>query len=797
MYVSKHTFRFSVDDGRQVLLFNPLTNSMDLIEKPSLDRLDALCRRGGGGKEQLNDETTSYLLERGYVYNEAADEEAAMRRGLEEFRDRERRSNMRFVILPTYQCNSRCPYCFIGDAIGQETLMTDETMDLAFAAIDQLAEERGQGCTKQLSLFGGEPLIDTPNQRRVVERIMLKGFERGFLIDIVSNGFDLVHYIDMLKKYAVDKVQVTFDGMREYHNTRRRAVDKRGPSFDRIVAGVDAALEKGLPLNVRVLLDRNSIKELPQLVNFFKEKGWFGNRNFSIHIGSVFDCFKCQPGKETAKHLEVREGNEALYQICSNDRSIADLLQIDWQGIRRFLYTGKLFPPTYKTCFGGTRMFAFDMNGGIYACETTAGRPEYSIGTFSPTLTLNRELMAALDERHILNIPACQKCPQALLCAGGCTFNAVVNYGSLLAPGCRMLKETLQYGFDYYWPEIKERLDLQENGAPAAQSNGGSCCSQPATTMPSAGTVKDFYAHAAESPQTFLCCPTKYDPELVAHIPEEVLSRSYGCGSPALEAGIAPADVVVDLGCGAGVDAFIVAKLVGPQGRVVGVDKTEEMINRAQQNAQTVAVNLGHDVTEFLQGSLEQVPLEDSFADVVISNCVLNLSHDKPQAFREIFRILKPGGRFVISDAVSDKVVPEELRRDSALWNQCVSGALSYEEFVAAAREAGFEGMNIKNERTWKEVGGVRFYTAILEGYRSQKGATCVFKGQKAIYTGPLSSVTDDAGHIFPRGVTVEVCTDTAAALGREPYAGMFLVIEPESETATAACCLEVGAACC
>jgi|GEM_PF-379162 radical SAM additional 4Fe4S-binding domain len=793
MYVSKHTFRFSVDDGRQVLLFNPLTNSMDLIEKPSLDRLDTLCKNGGEG--QLGDETTSYLLERGYLYHEAADEEAALRHGFEEFKDRERRSNMRFVILPTYQCNSRCPYCFIGDAIGQESLMNDETMDLAFAAIDQLAEERGRDCTKQLSLFGGEPLIDTPNQRRVVERILSKGFERGFLIDIVSNGFDLVHYVDMLKKYGVDKVQVTFDGMREYHNTRRRAVDKRGPSFDRIVAGVDAALEKELRLNVRVLLDRNSIKELPLLVNFFKEKNWFGNPNFTIHIGSVFDCFKCQPGKERAKHLEVREGNEALYKICREDPSIADLLEIDWQGVRRFLYTGKLFPPTYKTCFGGTRMFAFDMNGGIYACETTAGRPEYQIGTFAPTLDLNRDLMAALDDRHILNIPACQKCPQALLCAGGCSFNAVVNHGSLLSPGCRMLKETLQYGFDYYWPEIQERLDLQENGAPSAQANGGGCCSQP-TTAPQ--TVKDFYAHAAQSPQPSLCCPTKYDPELIAHIPEEVLSRSYGCGSPAIEAAIAPADVVVDLGCGAGIDAFIAAKLVGPQGRVVGVDPTEEMIIRARQNAETVAVNLGHDITEFLQGSLERVPLEDSFADVVISNCVLNLSTNKPQAFKEIFRILKPGGRFVISDAISDKVVPEELRRDSALWNQCVSGALSHEEFVAAAREAGFEGVNIKNERPWKEVGGVRFYTAILEAFRPQKGATCVFKGQKAIYTGPLSSVSDDAGHLYPRGVAIEVCTDTAAMLGREPYAGMFLVLEPEGEMATAAaCCSEVGAACC
>lgn len=780
MHISKYTFSFSVEDGKQVLLFNPLTTALDLVEKQSLKSLYANCREGK--QNQISDETLSYMVERGYLYDTPEDEEAALLRGFEEYKDRERRSNMRFVILPTYQCNSRCSYCFIGDAIGQESLMTDETMDLAFAAIDSLADEIGNGCTKQLSLFGGEPLIDSPAQRRVVERILQKAAERRLLIDVVSNGFDLTYYADLLKQYGVSKVQVTFDGMREYHNTRRRAVDGRGPSFDRIVAGVDAALAVQLPLNVRILLDKNSVGTLPELVRFFKEKHWFDAPTFSVHLGSVFDCFRCQPAKETAKHLTVQEGNETLYKICTEDRSIADLLQIDWQGIRRFLYTGKLFPATYKTCFGGTRMFAFDMNGGIYACETTAGRPEYQIGRFVPELALNRDLMKALDERNILNIPECRKCPQALLCAGGCTFNAVVTRGSLLAPGCRMLKETLQYGLDYYWPEIKTQMHSQDAYEEALGSN------QPALSVPPENHVKSFYAKAAQTPQVSLCCPQKYSTEMTSHIPEEVLERSYGCGSPVTEADVELGSVVVDLGCGAGIDAFLAARRVGASGRVIGIDMTDEMIMEGQSHAAAVAEKLGYDVVEFRLGRLEELPIDDNTADLVLSNCALNLSTDKSRVLSEIFRILKPGGRFVISDIIAERHVPEALTQDPDLWNQCVSGAFSLAEFTKPACDAGFIGLGFLFEDAWQQIQGIRFYPGTLKGYKPRKSGVCVYQGQQAIYTGPFSSAADDDGHIFPRGVAVEVCSDTARALSAHPYTGMFLLVEPGNTNASACC---------
>lgn len=773
MHVSTYTFRFSVENGAQVLLYNALTGALDLATRESIRLMDAAAR---DNPDALSRETIAYLLRRGYLYPSKEDEQHALETGYREFKEREAKSNLRLVIVPTYQCNSRCAYCFIGDPIGQEKLMDDETMDRAFTAMDALAERHGKDCTRQLSLFGGEPLIDTPAQRRVVERILREGSKRGFLIDAVTNGFDLVHYTGLLRQYGVTKVQVTFDGLREYHNQRRPAVDGKGASFDRIVAGVDAALSAGLEINARILLDRNSIRSLPGLVAFFKEKRWFDHPGFTVHLGSVFDCFRCQPPEETVKHLGVDEGNQILHDICTQDRSIAELLAIDWQGVRRFVYTGKFFPPTYKTCFGGNKTFAFDLNGGIYACETTAGRPEYQIGTFSPDLQLKEEMIDLLERRNILNIPACRNCGQALLCAGGCTFNAVVKHGSLFAPGCRMLKETLQYGLDYYWPDLKARLEPR-NGPSEAP-----------------GEVESFYAEAAKTPRPSLCCPSTYDPDLVSHVPAAVLARSYGCGSPVLKAGLEKDQTVVDLGCGAGIDVFLAARFVGPGGRVLGVDMTGQMLAEARANAPLVARNLGFDVVEFRPGRMEQLPVADGVADVVISNCSLNLAPDKQKVFAEIARILKPGGRFVIADVVADKPVPETLKQSPALWNECISGALLPEEFVSAARDAGLAGVSVELESSWQRREGVTFFSALLRGIRGTNTGPCVFVGHKAIYKGPLQSVTDDDGHVFPRGTAVEVCVNTADALKAEPFRGSFLVLDPDAP-APSRCC-EPGVEC-
>lgn len=290
--------------------------------------------------------------------------------------------------------------------------------------------------------------------------------------------------------------------------------------------------------------------------------------------------------------------------------------------------------------------------------------------------------------------------------------------------------------------------------------------------------VREFYGKAAEIPQPELCCPTKFDDSAIAHIPKEVIERFYGCGSPVTLGDLKAGETMLDLGSGAGIDCFIAAKLVGPQGKVIGVDMTEAMLKVSGENRPIVAANLGYDAVEFRKGFLEQVPAETNSADLVTSNCVINLSPDKPKVFSEIWRILKDHGRTVIADIVSDRPVPANLKVNPQLWGECIVGALTEEEFLARLEEAGFYGLSILKKAYWKTVEGFDFYSVTVRGFKFEKTAGCRFIGRHAVYLGPLKAVIDEEGHLFPRNMAVEVCTDTAAKLSHPPYAGSFTVLE-------------------
>ncbi len=170
-----------------------------------------------------------------------------------------------------------------------------------------------------------------------------------------------------------------------------------------------------------------------------------------------------------------------------------------------------------------------------------------------------------------------------------------------------------------------------------------------------------------------------------------------GCGTPTLTARLHPGQTVLDLGSGAGIDVFLAAQAVGAQGRVIGVDMTPEMIARARANAEKG----GFANVEFRLGEIEHLPLEADSVDVVLSNCVINLAPDKAQVFDEVYRVLKPGGQFSISDMVTYGDVPQALRQDMLLWAGCISGALDREHYLGLIRSAGFRNVSVEKETTY------------------------------------------------------------------------------------------------
>lgn len=183
----------------------------------------------------------------------------------------------------------------------------------------------------------------------------------------------------------------------------------------------------------------------------------------------------------------------------------------------------------------------------------------------------------------------------------------------------------------------------------------------------------------------------------IADVPAEALQASLGCGNPTALAQLAPGEVVLDLGSGGGIDVLLAAKRVGATGKAYGLDMTDEMLALARENQRKAAV----ENAEFLKGEIEHIPLPDRSIDVIISNCVINLSADKDRVFAEAFRVLRPGGRFAVSDVVVRGQVPAEIRRSMELWVGCVAGALEETEYVAKLTQAGFDAVSIEPTRVY------------------------------------------------------------------------------------------------
>ncbi len=197
----------------------------------------------------------------------------------------------------------------------------------------------------------------------------------------------------------------------------------------------------------------------------------------------------------------------------------------------------------------------------------------------------------------------------------------------------------------------------------------------------------------ADAPQTgeLFSLSNIYETGEAENLPAEVSGLSLGCGDPITLASLHPGETVIDLGSGGGIDCFLAAQRVGKTGKVIGVDMTPEMIERARANRE----KMGAGNVEFRLGEIEHLPVADDIADVVISNCVINLSPDKPQVFREAFRVLRPGGRLAVSDMVSGGPLPDEIKQSLSAWTGCIAGALEVRDYVSAIEAAGFERVDV------------------------------------------------------------------------------------------------------
>lgn len=719
-------------------------------------------------------------------------------------------------------CNLTCSHCLVGSSpTGDKGLPSDKIKFIIDSAI-----ELG---TNRFYFTGGEPFM----RKDIFELISYICEDKKRELIILTNATLLKDgNIEKLKNFNKDmlKLQVSLDGPSPEINDPLRGDN----SFNQIVQGIKNIINIGFAPTVTTAITNKNVNHVEATTRLLSE----------LDVKTHHLLWAHKRGRVSTDGIDFFVPNEKLIETTLNVKRVADKLNITLDNIDAYKYRANSVKGTRydlgNACYDSLCVYS---DGAVYPSAAFAGHDTLNCGNlFESTLKdiwENSPITNAFRNATLNNKEKCKICHSKYICGGGDIEHSFFysDNGTTIEDGTYP-KNAAIHAHDPYcalhdemisnaiFELAKERKDMfkrktgfnspvvlrsmgedvvdcaaanKQNVEVEAGANDNnhninvrtlhSTCVLSFDVDKPRKSVRDFYGKAAEAPQEELCCPTKSDPQDTSHIPQDVIDRFYGCGSPINMANLIEGEKMVDLGSGAGIDCFIAAKKVGKRGNVYGIDMTDEMLKVANENKPIVAKNLGYDVVEFRKGFLEEIPVEDRSIDLVTSNCVVNLSPDKKSVFGEIWRILKDHGRIVISDIVSVKETPAHMQANKQLWGECISGSLTEDEFIIYLEQIGFYGIETLKKVFWKEVEGYQFYSITVRGYKLEKKEGCVYIGQKAIYHGPLKAAIDEEGHLFPRNKEIVICTDTAAKLSKAPYAGQFTVIEPAKAKTEFSCC--------
>jgi MoaA/NifB/PqqE/SkfB family radical SAM enzyme/ubiquinone/menaquinone biosynthesis C-methylase UbiE len=700
-------------------------------------------------------------------------------------------------------CNLSCTHCLVSSGPDGIAGMPAENMVATIDAAAALGIER-------VYITGGEPFLRRDILDLATHITETHGCELIVLTNATLFAGRVRELLPALNRNKV-KFQVSIDGARPETNDPVRGAG----TFHKALEGTRMLADFGFDVSLTTVTTEENLDELPEIAAIAKRVGarsqhlmWSHRRGRALESDNGFFPEHAALLAAVMKTVEAaRSEGVLLDNIEAVKRRVNgvpgvkyDLGNAGWDSLCVYA-DGTVYPSAALA------------NEKALVCGDVRSKALAEIIESSPIISRLRQATLARNA-------AVANDPFRFLTGGGDIEHAWCFSGDFLGidPYYPITVELTRQVMRDLGEEKRTRKNLRSGydaplvlhamgeGAIACGTADGALAEQPVLTLHSncvlsfdvdkpRAKVREFYGNAAVKPQAELCCPTKYDDRAIAHIPKDVLDRFYGCGSPMTSAGIKEGECVVDLGSGAGIDVFIAAKFVGCEGRAIGVDMTDRMLHVARENQPRVAAALGYDAVEFREGFLEQIPIESKSVDLVTSNCVVNLSPDKPRVFAEMWRVLKDHGRILISDIVSERAVPPHLKVNPQLWGECLVGALTQEEFIAALERAGFYGIEILKKTYWKDVEEYPFFSVTVRGWKFEKTSGCVFKGHRAVYLGPAKAFIDEEGHQFPRNEAYEICTDTVAKLSNPPYKGMFAILEPGEERAGFACCGPEG--CC
>ncbi|MCU4162813.1 radical SAM protein [Carboxylicivirga caseinilyticus] len=431
MEFSKHNIFSKIADSDNYFIVNPLSGNADVLEPHEAKAF----------KEQSSDNLSEFI-EKGYLVDLQKEEQLFKSKYLDFIDDRDE-DEVQLFFTPWYACNFNCSYCFQDEYTNPNETVKNEVIDAFFKYVDhQFAHRR-----KYITIFGGEPLLNNAVKKESIERIISEANKRELDIAVVTNGYNLIDFIEALKKGRIREIQVTVDGTQEVHDARRMLRGGKG-SFERISDGIDALLKNQIPVNLRMIIDKENVHNLPDFARYAIAKGWTKSPLFKTALGRNYELHHCQTNN---KRLFSRiEMYQEIYKIIKENPETLEFHKPAFS-ISKFIFeNGELPNPLFDSCTGTKTEWAFDYTGKIYSCTATVGNEGDELGTFYPEIQLNEEKIEEWEERDVLSITECSNCAVRLACGGGCTAIAKNRTGKINSPDCRPVQELLELGIGLY-----------------------------------------------------------------------------------------------------------------------------------------------------------------------------------------------------------------------------------------------------------------------------------------------------------------------------------------------------------
>jgi uncharacterized protein len=435
---SRYNIFSRIRDSENYFILNLLTGNADLLSVSEARMVESL--RSG---EEVSDTIFSDLMaEKGYLIDE--DEESRIYRSRYlDFLDSHETDEIQLFFVTNYSCNFACSYCYQDQYTSSSSHASDEVVDSFFAYIGK----EFAGRKKYVTIFGGEPLLNSPRQKETISRIINNANSAGLELCFVTNGYTLDEYIPILVSGKIREIQVTLDGTQNIHDKRRFLKNGDG-TFDKIVKGIDACLNSKINVNLRMVADKGNIENLPELARFAIERGWTRSKYFKTQIGRNYELHHCQSSPDMLfSRISLYE---RMYDLIKEYPYITEFYKPSYSIAKFLSENGELPDPLFDSCPACKTEWAFDYTGKIYSCTATVGKEGESLGTFYPDVTRKNDIIEAWQDRDVTLIQDCRNCSLQLACGGGCGSVAKNRTGNICSSDCRPVKELLELGFSAY-----------------------------------------------------------------------------------------------------------------------------------------------------------------------------------------------------------------------------------------------------------------------------------------------------------------------------------------------------------